>query len=351
MAEVLVAAVSAAVSDDASETVILDHGTGARLSRELVETIAAELGPVYVGEMEDSAILSVATGKLAVTTDSFVVQPAFFGNGDIGKIAVCGTVNDIAVSGATPLYLTLGLILEAGFPIAGLRRVIRSIRAAAEEAGVSIVAGDTKVVGKGAADQIFINTTGVGEFRRRPLRMADVRPGDRIILSGQIGNHAVHLLSIREGLGFEQRVKSDCAPLNTLVDGVLSAVPDGAVRSIRDVTRGGLCAVMHEYSRAAGSRMEVRRADIPVLWETAMGADMLGLDVIHLANEGCVALFVDPEHAERVLSVVKAHEYGRDAAIIGEVGPTGTSGFVLVQKDGTAMEVDELLGAEIPRLC
>jgi len=313
--------------------------------------ISAELGPVYTGEMEDSAILPFSGERLAITTDSFVVQPAFFGNGDIGKIAVCGTVNDIAVSGATPRYLTLGLILEAGLPMASLRRAIRSVRHAAEEAGVKIVAGDTKVVGKGAADQIFINTTGVGEFRREPLRMASVRPGDSIILSGQIGNHAIHLLSIREGLGFEQRVKSDCAPLNGLVETVLSAAPHEAVRSIRDVTRGGLCAVMHEYSRATGCRMELHRPDLPVLWETTMCADMLGLDVIHLANEGCIALFVAPEHAGAVLETLKQHQYGKDAALVGSVGQPGTEGFILIQKDGSAVEVEELLGAEIPRLC
>ena len=335
----------------AVEAIILDHGTGARLSRELVEMIAAELGPAYCGEMEDSAILPFSGERLAITTDSFVVQPAFFGNGDIGKIAVCGTVNDIAVSGATPRYLTLGLILEAGLPMTSLRRAIQSIRHAAEEADVKIVAGDTKVVGKGAADQIFINTTGVGEFRRAPLRMASVRPGDSIILSGQIGNHAIHLLSIREGLGFEQRVKSDCAPLNGLVETVLAAAPDGAVRSIRDVTRGGLCAVMHEYARATNCRMELHRPDLPVLWETTMCADMLGLDVIHLANEGCVALFVAPEHANTVLAALKAHKYGMDAARVGSVGQPGTEGFTLTQKDGSVVEVAELLGAEIPRLC
>lgn len=345
--------VAVQVGADASDTdtILLDHGTGARLSRELVEMIAADLSPVYVGEMEDSAILSVPSGQLAVTTDSFVVQPAFFGNGDIGKIAVCGTVNDLAVSGATPRFLTLALILEAGFSIADLRRAIRSIRDAAEEAGVKIVAGDTKVVGKGAADQLFINTTGVGVFHRRPLRMTDVQPGDRIILSGQIGNHAIHLLSIRAGLGFEQRVQSDCAPLNGMVQELLASFPEGAVRSIRDVTRGGLCAVMHEYSRAIGCRMEVRRDALPVRWETAMCADMLGIDVIHLANEGCIALFVAPEYADSVLARLRTHRYGRDAAIVGTVGPSGTAGFTMTTADGSTAEIDELLGAEIPRLC
>jgi len=339
------------LENNAAELVILDHGTGARLSRELVEMIAADLGPIYVGEMEDSAIVGLSGEWLAITTDSFVVQPAFFGNGDIGKIAVCGTVNDLAVSGATPLYLTLGLILEAGLPLARLRQAIHSIREAAEEAGVKIVAGDTKVVGKGAADQIFVNTTGIGEFRRRPLRMTSVQPGDSIILSGQIGNHAIHLLSIREGLGFEQRIKSDCAPLNGLVDTVLAALPDGAVRSIRDVTRGGLCAVMHEYAHAINCRMEVRQTDLPVLWETTMCAEMLGLDVIHLANEGCLALFVAPTQAEAAVAALRSHKYGENAAIVGTVGGPGLAGFTLVQKDGTAREIEELLGAEIPRLC
>ncbi len=342
---------TAADEAHALEAVILDHGTGARLSRELVEMIAQELGSVYLGEMEDSGIVAVAADQLALTTDSFVVQPAFFGNGDIGKIAVCGTVNDLAVIGATPRYLTLGLILEAGLPIAQLRQVVRSIRAAAEEADVKIVAGDTKVVGKGAADRIFINTAGVGEFRRPPLRMASVQPGDRIILSGQIGNHAIHLLSIREGLGYDQRIQSDCAPLNGLVETLLSALPNGAVRSIRDVTRGGLCAVMHEYARATTCRMEVRQADLPVLWETTMCADMLGLDVIHLANEGCLALFVASDQAEAAVSVLRGHKYGRHAAIIGTVGPRSSAGFAMVGKDGSLREIEELLGSEIPRLC
>jgi hydrogenase expression/formation protein HypE len=337
--------------DDDIDRLILDHGTGARLSRDLIEMVVSDLGPVHAGEMEDSAILTFTGERVAVTTDSFVVQPAFFGNGDIGKISVCGTVNDLAVMGATPVCITLGLILEAGLPILSLRQVLRSIRAAAEEANVTIVAGDTKVVGKGAADSIFINTTGFGEFRRPPLRVAHVRPGDSIILSGQIGNHAVHLLSIREGLGFEQRVRSDCAPLNGLIETALSSVAEGMIRSIRDITRGGLCSVMHEYSRATNCRMEARRTDLPVARETEMGAEMLGLDVIHLGNEGCIALFVAPDHADTVLAALRGHKYGRDAALIGNVGPRETEGFWLLQKDGYVLEIEELLGAEIPRLC
>jgi hydrogenase expression/formation protein HypE len=334
-----------------SATVVLDHGTGARLSRELVELIAQDLGPIYTGQMEDSAVLDIAPGRLAMTTDSFVASPAFFGNGDIGKLAVCGTVNDLAVMGAIPRYLTLGLILEAGLPLSLLRRAMQSVRASAEEAGVQIVAGDTKVVGKGAADMIFINTAGIGEFRREPMRMANVRPGDSIILSGQIGNHAIHLLSIREGLGFEQRVVSDCAPLNGMIDQLLETVPLGGIRSIRDVTRGGLCAVMHEYSRVTGCRMEVNRPALPVRPETTMAADMLGLDVIHLANEGCLAVFVDPAHEAATLATLRGHKYGQDAVTIGRVGQPGGEGFALTLRDGSVLEVEELMGAEIPRLC
>src|SRR5690606_20471755 len=250
--------------------IVLDHGTGAQLSQELVQLIAETLGDVYTGVMEDSAVLSVDGDRLAMTTDSFVVDPPFFGNGDIGKIAVCGTVNDLAVSGARPKYLTLGMILEAGLPVERLLRVLTSIRETAREAGVQIVGGDTKVVRAGEADKIYLNTAGVGVFDREPLRMDDVRPGDRIILSGPIGNHTVHLLSIREGLGFESRVLSDCAPLNTLIDGVLDKFPPGVVRSMRDVTRGGLAAVLHEYAGRIGRTISVDLERLPVQHETAM---------------------------------------------------------------------------------
>jgi hydrogenase expression/formation protein HypE len=333
------------------QQIVLDHGTGARLSRELVEFIVEVLGDVYLGEMEDSAVLPPLDGALAVTTDSFVVDPPFFGNGDIGKIAVCGTVNDLAVAGAEPRYLTLAMILESGFPVALLHRALESVRETAREAGVKIVAGDTKVVGAGEADGIFLNTTGVGVFTSPPKRMKDVAVHDKILLSGPIGDHTIHLLSVREGLGFETNVLSDCAPLNTMIDAVRDAVPGSAVRSMRDVTRGGLNAVLHEYASALGHALRVEEAALPISFETAMAADMLGINPINCANEGCLALFVAPEHADEVLRVLRAHPYGRGAVVVGEVTARPEPVVEMAGKDGRIHEIEELQGAELPRLC
>ncbi|WP_240467963.1 hydrogenase expression/formation protein HypE [Streptomyces dangxiongensis] len=331
--------------------IVLDHGTGARLSRELVEFVVGVLGDVYIGEMEDSAVLPISVGRIAMTTDSFVVDPPFFGNGDIGKIAVCGTVNDLAVVGAQPLYLTLAMILETGLPIAQLHRALVSIRDTAREAGVKIVAGDTKVVGEGEADGIFLNTTGIGVFHEEPKRMTDVEVGDRIILSGPIGNHTIHLLSVREGLGFEQRVVSDCAPLNGMIDSLRDKVPAGAVRSMRDVTRGGLSAVLHEYSSALGRAVRIEESALPIDHETRMAADMLGIDPINAANEGCLALFVAPDAVDAVLETLHAHEYGRRAVLIGEITERAEKAVEMVGTDGRISEIEELKGAELPRLC
>jgi len=334
-----------------TDTVILDHGTGARRSRELVELIAATLGDVYIGEMEDSAILPVDGSEIAVTTDSFVVDPVLFGNGDIGKIAVCGTVNDLAVAGAEPRYLTLGMILEDGLPLATLVRVLTSVRETAKEAGVVIVAGDTKVVRKGEADQIYLNTTGVGVFHRPPLRMRNVRPGDKVILSGPVGNHTVHLLSIREGLGFETRVLSDCAPLNGMLADVFEATGGTGVRSVRDVTRGGLNAVLNEYATAVGTTVLVDEPAIPVQAETAMAMDMLGISPLNAANEGCACLFVAPSAVDTVLEALRGHSYGANAVVIGEVTDEPVARVQLQDASGRRETLDELAGAELPRLC
>ncbi len=337
--------------DNPEETIVLDHGTGARLSRELVEKISSILGDTYLGTMEDSALLEVPSNRIAFTTDSFVVTPLIFGNGDIGKIAVCGTVNDLAVSGARPLYLTLSLIIEAGMLIADLVKIIESVRDTAISAGVKIVAGDTKVVGKGEADQLFINTAGVGIIENPPVSINNVRPGQKIILSGYIGNHSIHLLSIREGLGFERNILSDCAPLNHMIDNLLKSVPSGKIASMRDVTRGGLSAVLHEHARAVNCGIQFFRHFLPIQPETAMAADMLGVDVINLANEGCLCLFVESDSAERVLSLLHKHPLGQKAVIIGEVLTTPEPKVSMVEPDGTVTLVEELYGAELPRLC
>lgn len=333
------------------ETVILDHGTGAKLSRELVELISETLGDSYLGIMEDSALLELPSTKIAFTTDSFVVTPLFFGNGDIGKIAVCGTVNDLAVSGARPLYITLSLIIEDGMKIDDLLQIVSSVRDTANSAGVKIVAGDTKVVAKGEADQLFINTAGVGVLERTPMSCRNVKPGHKIILSGYIGNHSIHLLSIREGLGFERNVLSDCAPLNHLIDRVLKNIPDGKVVSMRDVTRGGLSAVLHEHARATNNTMLFNKAALPILPEASMAADMLGVDVINLANEGCLCLFVEADYADKVLSLLRGDPYGINASIIGEVGAGSQPEVHMIEPDGNLKNIEELYGAELPRLC
>lgn len=331
--------------------IVLDHGTGAKLSHELISLMVETLGDVYIGEMEDSAVLSVNAGMLAVTTDSFVVTPIFFGNGDIGKIAICGTVNDIAVSGAKPLYLTLAMVLEVGFPIDDLIRIVKSIRITAIEANIKIVAGDTKVVNKGEVDKIFINTTGFGVFEREPLKVTSIQPGDKIIISGYIGNHSIHLLSVREGLGFEERVKSDCAPLNGMIEEVLCSIPQGTVKAMRDVTRGGLSAVLHEFAKSTEYTLYFEEKKLPLLHEAVMAADMLGINLIHLANEGCICLFVKPDEEEKVLGILRSHRYGENATTIGYVSKDKTPNVILLQSDGTEKVIEELQGAPLPRLC
>lgn len=335
----------------ANETIVLDHGTGAKLSGDLVASIALVLGESYIGAMEDSAVLPITGERIAITTDSFVVTPIFFGNGDIGKIAVCGTVNDLAVSGARPLYLTLAMVLEVGFPIADLLRIAASVREAALEAGVKIVAGDTKVVREGEVDKVFLNTAGVGVFERPPLSHRAIEPGDRIVVTGYLGNHSIHLLSVREGLGFEGRVQSDCAPLNAMISELLRELPPGKVKAMRDVTRGGLSAVLHEFAKATGRRMEFDERELPILPETAMAASMLGVNPLHLANEGCLCMFVAADAEAQVLAVLRRHRYGAAARGIGRVSAVRSIDVAMTQHDGTEQLLEELLGAELPRLC
>jgi hydrogenase expression/formation protein HypE len=330
----------------------LDHGTGGGMSQELIaELIAPRLGAVHSGRMEDSAVLELDVTRIAVTTDSFVIDPIFFGNGDIGKLAVCGTVNDLAVSGATPRYLTLSLVLEEGFPIADLERVLDSVREAADQARVEVVAGDTKVVRGGEVDKLFINTAGIGEFVHDiELGMSRVSPGDAVIVTGWLGNHSIHILSLREGLGFEERVLSDCAPLDGLVWNVLE---DQAprVHCMRDITRGGLGTVLNEVADGAGVSVRIEQLALPIQHETAMAADMLGVDPLYLANEGNICLFVAGDAADDVLELVRWHPYGRAAKIVGAVAERTASAVTMARADGTEQVVELLYGAELPRLC
>jgi hydrogenase expression/formation protein HypE len=334
----------------------LDHGTGGGMSQELIaELIAPRLGAVHSGRMEDSAVLELDVSRIALTTDSFVIDPIFFGNGDIGKLAVCGTVNDLAVSGAIPRYLTLSLVLEEGFPIADLERVLDSVREAATAACVEVVAGDTKVVRAGEVDKLFINTAGVGVFERElRLGVGEVVPGDAVIVTGWLGNHSIHILSLREGLGFEGRVLSDCAPLDGLVWNVLEDHAP-SVRCMRDITRGGLGTVLNELAEGAGVSIRVEEELLPIQHETAMAADMLGVDPLYLANEGNICMVVAPDAAAEILEAVRWHPDGRAAQIVGAVRDAGRSSsggpVTMVRADGAETVVELLYGAELPRLC
>jgi len=330
--------------------IILDHGTGAKLSQELIKQITSWLGEVHIGKMEDSAILDIKEGKIAMTTDSFVVDPVSFGNGDIGKIAVCGTVNDLAVMGATPKYITLALMLEVGFPIDELEKIILSIKETALEAGVKIVAGDTKVVNKGEVDKIFINTAGIGIFERPALSMNNVKSTDKIILTGYLGNHSIHLLSIREGLGFETKVLSDCAPLNHVISDLLDSNLAESVKSIRDVTRGGFAEVCHEYAQGVNKNVTFDYDKLPLQNETIMAADMLGVDPIHLANEGCLCLFVEEEKADDIIKYLSKMDYCKESKIVGSVSYEDGSN-VFIKKGDSINTLEQLEGAELPRLC
>jgi hydrogenase expression/formation protein HypE len=330
----------------------LDHGTGGGMSQELIaELIAPRLGAVHAGRMEDSAVLELDCNRIALTTDSFVIDPIFFGNGDIGKLAVCGTVNDLAVSGAVPRYLTLSLVLEEGFPIADLERVLDSVREAASAAHVEVVAGDTKVVRAGEIDRLFINTAGVGVFERElELGVGRVVPGDAVIVTSWLGNHSIHILSLREGLGFEERVLSDCAPLDGLVWNVLDEHAAN-VHCMRDITRGGLGTVLNELADGAGVSIRIERPRLPIQHETAMAADMLGVNPIYLANEGNICMLVAQEAAEDVLETVRWHPNGRPAQIVGTVLESTRRQVTMVGADGVESVVELLYGAELPRLC
>jgi len=330
----------------------LDHGTGGLLSRQLVENvIAPAFGDRYLGAMEDSAVLSLPGTQIAMTTDSFVVDPLFFEGGDIGKLAVCGTVNDIAVSGAKPLYLTVGLILEEGLPVADLVRAMTSMAEAAREAGVYIVAGDTKVVHRGAADKIFINTAGVGWLAPDALSLTNrrIRAGDSVVITSSIGAHSIHLLSLREGLGYENRVTSDCAPLNHLISDIHDQFGE-RLHAARDLTRGGLGTALTELADDIGLGIDVDLDSVPIQSEVIMAADMLGVDPIYLANEGSCLLFCDPDVSKAVVTKLRELTYGGQAAEIGVVVDRRDKSVFARSVNGDRL-IEPLVGAQLPRLC
>jgi hydrogenase expression/formation protein HypE len=333
------------------DRILLEHGGGGLLSHELItEVFLPLLKNPCLERLEDSAVLQVGNQLLCFTTDSYVIDPIFFPGGDIGSLAVHGTVNDLSVCGGKPLAMSAGFILEEGFPLEDLRRITRSMAEAAKKAGVPIVTGDTKVVARGAADGLFINTSGIGLIEYpTPLSVKSIEPGDAVIVSGTIGDHGAAVLSKRKELGVTSEIRSDSAPLNGLIGAILEASPN--IHCMRDPTRGGLGAILAEIAGQSGCLIELREKDVPVREEVRGICEILGFDPLFLANEGKVVLFCAPEDAGRVLAVVKAHEYGREAAVIGAVGDRGRGRLILRTAIGGSREVDLPVGELVPRIC
>ena len=306
---------------------------------------------------DDAAVLGlpVEAAQLAFTTDTFVVTPHFFPGGDIGRLAVCGTVNDVATSGAQPLWLSVGFVLEEGLPLDELRAICASMAAAAREAGVAIVTGDTKVVNRGHGDGIYISTSGVGVLAAGVrLSGAHCKPGDRILLSGTLGDHGIAIVSCREGLSFSTTLESDAAPLNHLVSQVLAAAPD--VRCFRDPTRGGLASTLNEFARQSNTTMLIDEDAVPIKDQVRGACDMLGYDVFQVANEGKMVCVVPAEQADAALAAMRKSRYGKDAAFIGEVteleaDDEGTPKVYLRTAFGSRRILDELVGEQLPRIC
>lgn len=337
--------------DFARGRVELGHGSGGRATAQLIEELfSAAFDNEWLRRMNDQAAFDPPPGRLVLTTDSFVVSPLFFPGGDIGSLAVHGTINDIAMAAARPLYLSASFILEEGFPLADLRRIVHSMAAAARAADVSIVTGDTKVVERGKGDGVFITTTGVGVVPPGVDISADrARPGDQILLSGCIGDHGVAILSQREHLSFETALQSDSAALHELVAAMIAAAP--TMHCLRDPTRGGLAAVLNELAQQSQVGMVIRERDIPVRPAVAAACEFLGLDPLHIANEGKLVAICPPDFAAAAVRALRSHPLGKDAAIIGEVREDAQC-FVEMQTDfGGNRLVDWLSSDPLPRIC
>ncbi len=333
------------------ERITMSHGAGGKATQTLIEAVFLDAfrNPL-LEPLEDAARLHVNGATVALTTDSYVVSPLFFPGGDIGDLAVNGTVNDLAMAGAVPLYLSAGFILEEGFPVADLTRIVASMQAAAQRAGVQVVTGDTKVVEKGKADGCYINTAGVGVIEHGVnLGVARAQPGDAILVSGPIGDHGVTIMLARGELDIEADICSDTAPLNGLVAGLLAAT--SGVRALRDATRGGVATILNEIATAAGVGVQVCEDDIPVRTEVRGAAELLGIDPMYVACEGRLVAVVRPEDADTALTALRAHPLGGQAAVIGAV-TAGPPGIVQLKTSfGGTRIVDLLVGDPLPRIC
>jgi hydrogenase expression/formation protein HypE len=330
--------------------VLLAHGGGGKLMHQLIEKMFL---PHFGGSGElrhDGAVFDLPKHKVAFTTDSYVVRPLFFPGGDIGTLAIHGTVNDLAMCGATPLFLSTGLILEEGLPMETLWRVVRSMKQAADAAGVKLVTGDTKVVDRGKGDGIFINTAGVGIIEHdRVISPAAVEPGDQILLNGDIGRHGMAIMAVREGLAFDTTIESDCAPLSDLVGRLLEAGIE--IHCLRDLTRGGLATALVEIAETTGKSIRIDEAAISTREDVRGACEILGLDPLYVANEGRFVSFIRPGDAEQALEIMRSHTSGKGASIIGSV-EEGDTGLVTMRSGiGTTRVVGMLSGEQLPRIC
>lgn len=334
-----------------SDKILLSHGSGGKQTNSLINDLFLKyFNNSVLNEMNDAAHLTLEGNKIVFTTDSFVVNPVFFNGGNIGKLAVCGTVNDIAVSGAKPLFLTSAFIIEEGFEINKLEEIVKSMAEKSERAGVKIVAGDTKVVEKGSADGIFINTTGIGIIRDDVnIKASNARPGDVVIVNGTLGEHGMTIMCERNGLGFEGDIKSDCASLNELIDSMLQVCTD--IHALRDATRGGVAAVLNEIAQASKVSIKLSEKSIPVSEEISGVCELLGLEPLYIANEGKLCAFVPEEYATEVLEAMKNHPLGINSAIIGKVVEGSNSKVYIDTIVGGQRIVGMPSGQQLPRIC
>jgi hydrogenase expression/formation protein HypE len=337
------------------EKIDISHGGGGKAMRDLIALFVETFDNTEVESLEDQARIPLSEfilrgDRLAFTTDSYVVNPIFFPGGDIGKLAVCGTVNDLAVGGAVPLYLTCSFILEEGLAVSDLREIVASMKAAADTAGVKIVTGDTKVVERGAADKIFINTAGVGAIPKK-LNIGANRllPGDLVLVNGTIGDHGAAIISARGDLAVENEIASDCAPLNKLIENIAAAVPD--LRCVRDATRGGIASVLNEFAESSNVCIRIRERDIPVRQDVRGVCEILGLDPLYLANEGKVVFAVPAKDREAALKAMAGSDFGGEGRVIGEVVAKPACTVILETSFGGERILDMLVGDQLPRIC
>jgi hydrogenase expression/formation protein HypE len=333
------------------DRILLAHGSGGTMMRDLIEGLfVKDFDDDILARLDDAAPLDIPGNRIAMSTDTFVVSPLFFPGGDIGRLAVCGTVNDVATSGAKPLYLSVGFVLEEGFAMEELEKILISMRDSAAEADVRIVTGDTKVVEKGHGDGIYINTAGVGALPQGiDLASTGCKPGDKVVLSGTLGDHGIAVISKREGLTFETDILSDAAPLNHLIAATLEAAPDS--RCFRDPTRGGLASTLNEIAGASGVSITVDEDVVPVRAQVQGACEMLGYDVFQVANEGKMVAIVPADQADAALEAMQTAPYGEDATVIGELAEDSPGKVYVRTGFGAKRIMDMLVGEQLPRIC